>query len=73
MALKNSCDNLAEFLNSYVTQAADRTFEKLRPGKLKHSNSQALYDQECRLLRSKAIKAEERASTKHDFQELFTK
>ena len=73
MALMNSCDNSAESLNSYITQAADRTFEKVRPGKLKHNNSPAWYDQGCRSLRSKAIKAGEKASTKHDFQELFTK
>ena len=73
MVLMNSCNDLAESLNCYITQAADRTFEKIRPRKLKHNNSPAWYDHECRLLRSEAIRAGERASTNHDFNDLYSK
>lgn len=73
MISMNSCNDLAESLNYYVTQAADRTFEKIRPKNSKHNNRPAWYDLECRLLRSEAIKAGERASTNHELRELSSK
>ena len=63
-----SCDELARSINSYVTQAADRTFKKKTQRKCP-----IWYDIECRRLRGETIKAGERATSDHEFRELRDK
>ena len=38
----NSCNDLAEFLNEYIKQAADRTFHKIKRRNSKHCNGPVL-------------------------------
>ena len=69
-----SCDELARSINSYVTQAGDRTLKKkttLKP--IMQRKFPVWYDNECRRLRGEAIKAGERATSDHEFRELRDK
>ena len=73
MVSMNFCKDLAESLNEFIKQAADRTFDKIKRRNSKDCNGPVWYDHECRELRSEAIKAGEPASTEYDFQNLINK
>ena len=68
-----SSNDLAICLTNYITQAADRLFERNTSKPLTSKRGPGWYDNECRQLRSEAIKAGERVITDCDHRMLIEK
>ena len=60
-------------LTEYITQAADRVFEKKVVKPSKSRKSPGWYDKECRQLRGEAVKAGERTISDGDIRDLLQK
>ena len=63
-------NEIAMRLTEYITQAADRVFEKKVVKPSKSRKSPEWYDKECRQLRGEAVKAGERTISDGDIREI---